>query len=46
VRDAWDGDNLRFTFRRAIDRRLMEQWPELLKIARSIRFTDEKDAIV
>jgi hypothetical protein len=46
VRDAWDSDNLRFTFKRAIDRRLMKQWLELLKIARSIRFTDEKDAIV
>jgi hypothetical protein len=29
LRDAWDGINLRFTFTRIVDRRLMNMWLEL-----------------
>jgi hypothetical protein len=28
--EAWDGSNLRFTFRRTVNRRVMNQWLELL----------------
>jgi hypothetical protein len=29
VEDAWDGYNLKFTFRRIINRRVMDQWEEV-----------------
>jgi hypothetical protein len=34
---------LRFTFRRTVNSRLMNQWYELEQIASSINFTDEPD---
>jgi hypothetical protein len=46
VREAWDGLNLRFTFRRTVNRRLMNQWFELIHIACSISFIDEPDSII
>jgi hypothetical protein len=36
VREAWDGENLKFTFRRMVDNRIMNQWHELVQIASSI----------
>jgi hypothetical protein len=45
--DAWDGSNLKFTFRRTMDSRLMRQWEELLQVAESIEFReDDEDAII
>jgi hypothetical protein len=46
VRDAWDGINLRCTFRRTVDNRLMQQWIEIMQIANSIQFGEENDAII
>jgi hypothetical protein len=46
VRDAWDGRNLRFTFKRIVESRVMMQWYELLQIASSINLTDETDAFI
>jgi hypothetical protein len=46
VRDAWDVTNLRCTFHRIVDNRLMQQWYEILQIADSIQFGDENDAII
>jgi hypothetical protein len=46
VKKAWDGNNLRFTFRRTVGRRAMAQWMELQQIASSISFTDETDAMI
>jgi hypothetical protein len=45
--EAWDGSNLKFTFRRTMDSRLMRQWEELLQVAESIEFReDDEDAII
>jgi hypothetical protein len=44
--EAWDGSNLKFTFRRTIDRRVMDLWLELALIAESIRFSDEPDSLI
>jgi hypothetical protein len=46
VRKAWDGVNLRFTFRRTISLEVMVQWLEVLQIAESLLFTDVDDAII
>jgi hypothetical protein len=46
VRDSWDGVNLKFTFRRTMDREIMEQWLEVIQIASCLQFTEEKDALV
>jgi hypothetical protein len=44
--EAWDGSNLRFTFKRTVDRRVMDLWLELVQITESIRFSDEPDALI
>jgi hypothetical protein len=47
IKEAWDGSNLRFTFRRIVDSRLMLQWGDFLRIAESIiPREDEEDAII
>jgi hypothetical protein len=46
VDEAWDGVNLKFTFRRTVDRELWESWEELKQIASSIHKTDEEDVII
>jgi hypothetical protein len=46
LREASDGEILRFTFRRIIDRRLFEQWQELLQIVDSMQFSEEDDTII
>jgi hypothetical protein len=46
VKDVWDGINLKVTFRRIVDHRLMLQWEELLQICSSIQFTEERNAII
>jgi hypothetical protein len=44
--EACDGSNLRFTFKRTVDRRVMDLWLELVQITESIRFSDEPDALI
>jgi hypothetical protein len=44
VKDAWDGRNLRLTFRRTVSQTLANQWYELLDICSSISYSSEKDA--
>jgi hypothetical protein len=44
VREAWDGSNIRCTFRRTVDGSLMSQWDELVHIASSMQY--EEDAII
>jgi hypothetical protein len=46
LRDAWDGVNLKFTFRRSVDTRLMNQWYELKQIVSSVQFVEEEDSII
>jgi hypothetical protein len=36
VREAWDGENLKSSFRRTVNSRLMQLWYELVEIARGI----------
>jgi hypothetical protein len=38
--------NLKFTFRRTVDRNLMNQWDEVVQIANSIQFSEEEDALI
>ena len=46
VREVWDGTQLRLTFRRNFDDRLMEQWYQLVEITSSLTLTNETDALV
>jgi hypothetical protein len=36
VDEAWDGVNLKFTFRRTVSREVMGMWEEIKQIASSI----------
>jgi hypothetical protein len=44
--EAWDGVNLKFTFRRTMDRGLMDQGEELVQIANGINFSEDEDAMI
>ena len=44
--DAWDGEQLRLTFRRNFGDNLMRQWYDLVEIAKSIVFTQEDDSLI
>jgi hypothetical protein len=46
IKEVWDGENLKFTFRRTVDNRLMNQWHELVQIASNVQFNDEDDSII
>jgi hypothetical protein len=46
LRDAWDGVDLKFSFRRTVDSRLMSQRQEIVQVASSVQFQDEDDAII
>jgi hypothetical protein len=46
VSEAWNGQHLRFTFKRIVDSKTMELWYELIQIASDIQFKDEEDAII
>jgi hypothetical protein len=45
LREAWDGENLRFTFRRTVNERLMQQWLKLRQIVEDVHF-EESDCII
>jgi hypothetical protein len=44
--EAWDGDNLKFSFKSTVDAATMEQWHEIMQIASTIQFFEEKDTII
>jgi hypothetical protein len=46
IREAWDGENLKFSFRRTLNSRIMQIWLELVEIARCILLTDEEDVMI
>jgi hypothetical protein len=46
LRDAWDGVNLRFTFIRTVDMRLMNMWLELKQIVSLVDLVEEDDSII
>jgi hypothetical protein len=45
IAELWDGNELRCTFKRCVDRRLFDMWEELLSIASTICLTDEEEII-
>ena len=46
IADLWDGSNLKITFRRCIDNRLLLLWYDLLNIVQSVTFNDDEDALI
>jgi hypothetical protein len=46
VYDLWDATNLKCTFRRCGDDRLMNMWLEIVQIASTISFTQEDNSLV
>jgi hypothetical protein len=46
LREAWDGENLRFTFRRTIDERLMQQCLGLKQIVEDVQYEEGDDCII
>jgi hypothetical protein len=46
ISESWDVTNLRFSFRRTVNRALMIQWEELIEIASGTELTDEEDSII
>jgi hypothetical protein len=46
IREAWDGQDLRFSFRRTVDNRLMSQWLEVVQIASSLQYSEEEDTMI
>jgi hypothetical protein len=46
VADLWDGTNLKCTFRRGVDQRLMNIWLEIVQLASTISFSDEEDSLI
>ena len=46
VFDLWDGIDLKCTFRRGVDDRLMHRWHEIIQLASTIVFTEEEDAVI
>ena len=46
ISDAWDGTNLKFTFRRNFSDNMMRHWHDLLEIACSISLSSEMDSLV
>jgi len=46
IHDLWDGENLKCTFRRTADQRLMNDWLELKQLAETISFSNEEDSPV
>jgi hypothetical protein len=46
LKNAWDGENLRFTFRRTVNSRLMTLWLELKQIASNIQLDGDNDTII
>jgi hypothetical protein len=46
ISEAWNRTNLKFSFRRIVNRALMTQWKELIQIASGIELTDEEDSII
>lgn len=46
IAELWDGTNLKYTFRRGVDQRLMNMWLEIIQLASTIIFTDEEDSLI
>jgi hypothetical protein len=46
IRDIWDGEVLKLSFRRNVSERLMLMWEDLRSIGESINLNDEEDQIL
>lgn len=46
VYDLWDGVDLKCTFRREVDDRLMQLWHEILQLASTIVFSNEEGSLI
>lgn len=46
IDQAWDGNNLKFTFRRAVSAQVMNLWWKVVETAKSITFIDDCGSIV
>lgn len=46
IAELWDGENLRCTFRRTVNERIMNLWNEIVQIASTISFKDEEDSLI
>jgi hypothetical protein len=46
IKEIWDGEELRLSFRRCFDDKLLLQWEELKAIVQHLRLTDEPDQMV
>jgi hypothetical protein len=46
VVDLWDGENLKCTFMRCVDIRLLNLWEELVSLVTTVELSDEEDALV
>lgn len=43
--DVWDGSNVKCTFRRCADVKLMNMWLEVVQLAQTIQFFEEESLI-
>jgi hypothetical protein len=46
IRELWDGQDLKCTFRRTVDDRMYRVWMEVVQLASTIVFCDEEDALI
>jgi len=46
VASLWDGENLKCTFRRCVDNRLMNLWLEVVQLASTTVFSNDEDALI
>ena len=46
IAEVWDGTNLKISFRRCVDNRLLHLWFDLPSIAQSVILNDDDDAII
>jgi hypothetical protein len=44
--ELWDGETLKCTFRRCIDRRLFDMWDELVNLVTIVEMSEEDDALI
>lgn len=46
VSELWDGNDLKCTFRRGFDNRMMNVWLEIVQLASTITFSDDDDCLI
>jgi hypothetical protein len=46
IREAWDGVDLKFTFRIIVNSEIMNQWLEVIQVASFLEYSEEEDAMI